>query len=455
MESYIERFSRLYTDRFLLAAGYDAATVLDFAYRKVPDQIQVKADAIYFYLNLAVRNKLPEYYVLDMFLDAFFIEGDKVCRFEDELEQVDSYLFFRDVAHEIKASRDYFEFLRPDGLMPAEIFVELSRQTGEDILVKMEGSSDEYDALLNFNAWFKEHGGKPASPGPRNQSRTAKLIHKLTGYGEEEAFDPTAGAVRVGKTLRFCQACEGKKRGIDAYERLQIAPENISFRASQIVEEIYPGIADPEIFLNEELKRINADERAADEYRTGDHFYYDYLMRKNNPYDDASYDDCLSYVIDVYDAGDFWQIISRGLNYLADIDEENEMVYSAEYSMRLKKLPDKRADKREKLNAVSKMKELVAAAFMEESYYHATEYISFKDPEPLDADKCSDQIGYIVVVDDMLMGRQFSAEIFRFLELIPITQPELKALESGEIDVETLYKKIGTDLVDYDRPSVI
>ena len=39
-------------------------------------------------------------------------------------------------------------------------------------------------------------------------------------------------------------------------------------------------------------------------------------------YDNAKYDDYLSYVIDVYDVGDFWQIISRGLNYLADIDED-------------------------------------------------------------------------------------------------------------------------------------
>ena len=72
-----------------------------------------------------------------------------------------------------------------------------------------------------------------------------------------------------------------------------------------------------------------------------------------------------------------------------------------------------------------------------------------------DADKSSDKLGYIVVVDDMLMGRQFRAEIFRFLELIPITQPELEALESGELDVETLYEKIGIGIRDYDRPSVI
>ena len=60
-----------------------------------------------------------------------------------------------------------------------------------------------------------------------------------------------------------------------------------------------------------------------------------------------------------------------------------------------------------------------------------------------------------MVVDDILMGRQFRAEIFRFLELIPITRPELEALESGEIDVETLYEKIGIGIRGYDRPSVI
>ena len=369
---------------------------------------------------------------------------------------MDSYLYFRDLVHDIAYERDYFEFLRPDGLMPAEIFVELSLQTGEEsILVKMEGSSDEYDALLNFNAWFKEHGGSPASPGPSNQSRTAKLIHKLTGYGEEEAFDPTAGAVRVEKTLRFCHACEGKKRGIDPVDRFRMPQEDISYRANYNIYDFFPDIGEPETFLNKELESINTEERIAYDEKLKDNSYYHYLMREDNKYDNASYDDYLSYVIDVYDMGDCWQLISRGLDYLADIDEERELVFSAEYSMRLKKLPDKRADKREKLNAVSKMKELVVAAFMEERYYHAGEYISSKDLEPLDANKSSDKVGYIVVVDDILMGRQFRAEIFRFLELIPITQPELEALESGEIDVETLYEKIGIGIRGYDRPSVI
>ena len=368
---------------------------------------------------------------------------------------MDSYLFFNDVAHRIKHKRDYFEFLRPDGLMPAEIFVELSLHTAEEIiLVKMEGSTDEYDALLNFNAWFKEHGGTPASPGPRKQSRTAKFIHKLTGYGEEEAFDPTAGAVRVEKTLRFCQACHGKKRGVDDVWRFELEPEEISYRASYIVEDTYPGMGKPETYLNKDADD-HVEHRTVDLDGYYDYGYYNYLIGKENYYDEASYDDYLSYVIDVYDAGDFWQIISRGVNYLADIYEERELVFSAEYSMRLKKLPDKRADEREKLNAVSKMKELVIAAFMEERYYHYNEYISFQDPEPLDADKSSDKIGYIVVIDDILMGRQYRAEIFSFLELIPITQPELEALESGEIDVETLYKKIGIGIRDYDRPSVI
>jgi len=456
METYKERFCRLHTDRWFLNAGAWAASTLDSAFIELPEQILKRADTACFYLNLAVKNKLPEYYVLDMFFDAFFTEGDKAYRVEDELEQVDSYLYFRDLIHDIAYARDYFEFLRPDGLIPAEIFAEVSLSTLEEsILVKMEGSSDEYDALLNFNAWFKEHGGSPASPGPRNQSRTAKLIHKLTGYGEEEAFDPTDGAVRVEKTLRFCQACEGKKRGVDTFDKLQALPEDISFRVEYIIDHAYPDINEPETYLNKKLEKANAEERIANNNKRDNYSYYKYLMREENKYDNASYDDYLSYVIDVYDAGDCWQIISRGVNYLADIDEERELVFSAEYSMRLKKLPDKKADEREKLNAVSKMKELVVAAFMEERYYHAGEHISFKDSEPLDADKSSDKVGYIVVYDDILMGRQYRAEIFAFLELIPITQPELEALESGEIDVFTLYEKIGTDLTDYDRPSVI
>ena len=42
-----------------------------------------------------------------------------------------------------------------------------------------------------------------------------------------------------------------------------------------------------------------------------------------------------------------------------------------------------------------------------------------------------------------------------FRQAVPITRAEKNALDNGEIDVKTLYEKIGTDLVDYDRPSVI
>ena len=76
METYREKLTRLHTDRFFLYTGYSAATVLNSAYRKAPDQIIQKAETICFYLNLAVKNKLPEYYVLDLFFDAFFTVGD-------------------------------------------------------------------------------------------------------------------------------------------------------------------------------------------------------------------------------------------------------------------------------------------------------------------------------------------------------------------------------------------
>ena len=107
------------------------------------------------------------------------------------------------------------------------------------------------------------------------------------------------------------------------------------------------------------------------------------------------------------------------------------------------------------MNAVSKMKELVIAAFMGDHYYHACDCISFKDPEPLDADKKSDKIGYVVLCDEKLPPRLYEAEIFSFLELIPITKSELDALANGKIDIAALYEKIGTDPTDYDRPSVI
>ena len=61
------------------------------------------------------------------------------------------------------------------------------------------------------------------------------------------------------------------------------------------------------------------------------------------------------------------------------------------------------------------------------------------------------------VVNGCQWGRFFLTTIERvdFVEFVGATNNELLALKNKELDVKTLYSKIGSDVTDYKRESVI
>ena len=82
-------------------------------------------------------------------------------------------------------------------------------------------------------------------------------------------------------------------------------------------------------------------------------------------------------------------------------------------------------------------------------------WLSLGHKKGMDCRGYSDKTAFIIVPDAKLKPTQGPQGLISFCQAVPITWAEKKALDEGVIDVKTLYEKIGTDLIDYDRPSVI
>lgn len=156
----------------------------------------------------------------------------------------------------------------------------------------------------------------------------------------------------------------------------------------------------------------------------------------------------------VYDADDSWHIVSLGMsNMTAEPDTTYER-YDAEYTIRIKKFDDEELDEEERANAINLVAILADEACDKNGMLQDYSYISIGHTEGMDYKQLSDKVAFIVVPDARIssVGGPFGTVL---RQAVPITKAEYDALESKQIDVKTLYEKIGTDLVDYDRPSVI
>ena len=62
--------------------------------------------------------------------------------------------------------------------------------------------------------------------------------------------------------------------------------------------------------------------------------------------------------------------------------------------------------------------------------------------------------GYITVPDININSITIQNDKIDFIEIIGVTDEELKSITTNQITVKELFEKIGTDITDYDRDSI-
>ena len=162
--------------------------------------------------------------------------------------------------------------------------------------------------------------------------------------------------------------------------------------------------------------------------------------------------------IAMYEDSDSWHVLSFGMSDISDgyVEEGlHHINYHAEYTMRIKKYSDQKLDDAESLNAAVMVSMLADEAITENRMLEAYTYISLGHEEGMDYKRESDKVAFIIVPDARISSIDGPFGTVYMRQAVPITRAEYNALEAKKIDVKTLYEKIGSDLVDYDRPSVI
>lgn len=86
---------------------------------------------------------------------------------------------------------------------------------------------------------------------------------------------------------------------------------------------------------------------------------------------------------------------------------------------------------------------------------NAYEYLYTGQTQGIDVEMKSNITGFITIPDNELNPINSPNGKVTFVEFIGATDSELIALKNEELDVKSLYEKIGSDITNYSRKSVI
>lgn len=159
--------------------------------------------------------------------------------------------------------------------------------------------------------------------------------------------------------------------------------------------------------------------------------------------------------ISVYDGGDYWHFVSFGQTEIYDKESENKEIsgYGYELTFKLKKagLEDEEAEIR---NICGILQMVARLTFTKGEIFAPDEFLYTGQTQGIDAHQKSDLTGFICIKDPTVETIDTPNGRVEFLELVGMTDAELKTL-SDRASVAELYKKLGSDVTDYRRASVV
>lgn len=159
--------------------------------------------------------------------------------------------------------------------------------------------------------------------------------------------------------------------------------------------------------------------------------------------------------ISIYDGGDYWHFVSYGLSELYD-KESKDPEYSGfgfELTFKLKKgcYEDEEAE----LRCIAGILQAVARiSFNNGDVFQNNEYIYTGQTTGIDVRQQSALTGFICISDPSVNTIDTPNGKVEFIELIGMTDAELKTLGTHD-SVAEIYKKLGSDVTDYTRKSII
>lgn len=170
-----------------------------------------------------------------------------------------------------------------------------------------------------------------------------------------------------------------------------------------------------------------------------------WILGGNDPLDGVS----------IYDGGDFWHFVSYGLTELYDKESDDPEVsgYGYELTLKLKKYPFE-DEEGELKNIIGILQMIARLTFTKGEIFLPNEFIYTGQTAGIDAHQKSNLTGFITVSDPSVNPIDTPNGRVEFLELIGMTDAELKTLSTVG-SVMDICEKLGSDLTDYHRESII
>ena len=161
--------------------------------------------------------------------------------------------------------------------------------------------------------------------------------------------------------------------------------------------------------------------------------------------------------ISVYDAGDFWHFVSYGLSelYTKECEDPEYSGYGIELTFKLKKSTN---DDEEIKNGCGLLQFVARYIFQTGKVVLPEEYIYTKQTVGIDAQQKSNLTGFLTAADDLANTIDTPHGKVEFVTLIGATDAELRSVyesETSKLEVRKLLQKLGNQLTDYHRQSLV
>lgn len=160
--------------------------------------------------------------------------------------------------------------------------------------------------------------------------------------------------------------------------------------------------------------------------------------------------------IDVYETNDYWHFVTYGLSELYEKECENKEIsgYGMEFTFKLKK--DNYEDTEAEIkNVCGLLQQIARYTFQNGEIFRPNEYLYTGQTEGIDSKYKSNITGFITILDNDLKEINTPNGKVVFVEFIGATDKELLAIYNKQIKVLELYEKLGSDVTNYNRDSVI
>lgn len=162
--------------------------------------------------------------------------------------------------------------------------------------------------------------------------------------------------------------------------------------------------------------------------------------------------------ISIYDGGDYWHFVTYGLSEVYEKETNNEEIsgYGMEFTLKLKKgeFHNEEEEEEEIKGICGILQSIARITFTQGEIFHAYEYLYSGQTEGVDVKMKSNITGFITIPEPKCESIDTPNGKVEFIELIGVTDAELKSIMQKEICVKELYGILGMDVTSYSRQSV-